>query len=594
MFPSNRKAQGLVPTKRITFGAAQSASTSYPYPVCEVPKSKNNRKALGYESMRELTYGGGSTASTSYPVSVWGAPQSPNDCKALDFEPMREITYSRGSTASTSYPISNWGAPQSPNDGKALGFETVRAITFAGSESNASAVFPMMMKHNGPKKAKKGLAFSQSTVEEIKPMKQVSRKPSKMIPIAAAKMTIHPSFHFTVVTKDLPTTSKGHPTSSKAQSGNSEVGMFSGETKDYPLFRQNLVQYFKRDKSLDVMEKASFLMSHLEAKAKQFVQHFMSPITKDSYELILARLDLVYRWDKGDTDEVALSKLASLKNLKVLNSKNILRIITVVEAALGPLNRMYPDDDGYTLHETFERLLKILPVVERGLFIGFCAADRLTPNIESYLDFLRSKYDSRIKDDTSEKPNPVKKVRTKASAMTEVKPKVKKIRNPVDPDAPPKVKKVRKLVGTNGPHVVRTKAAARTQKIPKAEVTTSCQVDTQKPHEDLKTERNIPLKEMTMKNKPEASKVPRSKCKACEKVHGLGFCQVFRALKISDRRKLVTDAKACKCCLAIGHDVKDCTKLKKCNILGCSLFHHQLLHTEVGRKILDFEESGGM
>ena len=69
-------------------------------------------------------------------------------------------------------------------------------------------------------------------------------------------------------------------------------------------------------------------------------------------------------------------------------------------------------------------------------------------------------------------------------------------------------------------------------------------------------------------------------CEMCEEPHRLWTCPNFIASTIPVRFKFVTEKRMCYHCLNGGHGSRDCTFKRdiKCNIDGCTRYHHHLLH----------------
>ncbi len=68
-------------------------------------------------------------------------------------------------------------------------------------------------------------------------------------------------------------------------------------------------------------------------------------------------------------------------------------------------------------------------------------------------------------------------------------------------------------------------------------------------------------------------------CKLCsERNHPLYFCNGFKQMDVSNRKKHVSSSNCCFNCLTPGHSTKQCHSRKVCQI--CSGKHHSLLHTD--------------
>jgi len=79
-------------------------------------------------------------------------------------------------------------------------------------------------------------------------------------------------------------------------------------------------------------------------------------------------------------------------------------------------------------------------------------------------------------------------------------------------------------------------------------------------------------------------------CTACGEKHSLDKCAKFKTLDMNQRREAVRIAKACNCCLKLGHFVRDCQARRQCGKNGCKRDHHPLLHDEVFLRYLAMEE----
>ena len=62
--------------------------------------------------------------------------------------------------------------------------------------------------------------------------------------------------------------------------------------------------------------------------------------------------------------------------------------------------------------------------------------------------------------------------------------------------------------------------------------------------------------------------------------HEISECRAFHEESVIARWDLVSDYRACWCCLKSGHRLADCYKLKECGVNGCKDRHHPLLHEE--------------
>lgn len=69
-----------------------------------------------------------------------------------------------------------------------------------------------------------------------------------------------------------------------------------------------------------------------------------------------------------------------------------------------------------------------------------------------------------------------------------------------------------------------------------------------------------------------------NRCHACDQSHLLYQCEMFKAMNVCDRRKIVNTNKLCFNCFRNGHAAKGCRSLHKC--FKCKRNHHTLLHLE--------------
>jgi len=66
-------------------------------------------------------------------------------------------------------------------------------------------------------------------------------------------------------------------------------------------------------------------------------------------------------------------------------------------------------------------------------------------------------------------------------------------------------------------------------------------------------------------------------CFKCEGEHYLPDCRAYKELPLRDRVKFCLNHMLCFCCLGPGHSSRDCSS-KSCEVDGCSIKHHRLLH----------------
>ena len=68
-------------------------------------------------------------------------------------------------------------------------------------------------------------------------------------------------------------------------------------------------------------------------------------------------------------------------------------------------------------------------------------------------------------------------------------------------------------------------------------------------------------------------------CAFCGRTgHGIWSCHQFQQRPVLDRWKTAKEKQLCFRCLATDHHGKDCRRSRQCNIGGCQLTHHRLLH----------------
>ena len=68
--------------------------------------------------------------------------------------------------------------------------------------------------------------------------------------------------------------------------------------------------------------------------------------------------------------------------------------------------------------------------------------------------------------------------------------------------------------------------------------------------------------------------------------HGIWGCNKFKQIEVGDRWKFAKDNRLCFRCLSVDHRGKDCNRSRQCNVNGCQLNHHRLLHdTDNSRKL---------
>ena len=70
------------------------------------------------------------------------------------------------------------------------------------------------------------------------------------------------------------------------------------------------------------------------------------------------------------------------------------------------------------------------------------------------------------------------------------------------------------------------------------------------------------------------------KCYVCSEEHRVVECPTFSGCTIEQKVQHVRDQRLCFSCLNRGHVTKDCKSKVKCDVNGCSRFHHHLLHQD--------------
>ena len=82
---------------------------------------------------------------------------------------------------------------------------------------------------------------------------------------------------------------------------------------------------------------------------------------------------------------------------------------------------------------------------------------------------------------------------------------------------------------------------------------------------------------------------PRKKppCSLCgQSNHGIWNCNQFKQKTVGERWNIAKEQHLCFRCLSNEHRGKDCKRSRRCEVGGCQLTHHRLLHdTESGRKL---------
>ena len=71
---------------------------------------------------------------------------------------------------------------------------------------------------------------------------------------------------------------------------------------------------------------------------------------------------------------------------------------------------------------------------------------------------------------------------------------------------------------------------------------------------------------------------PKKGCTVCRQSHELEDCRTFKGFSTRERLEHLRRSGACFFCLEAGHSTRDCRIARRCEIGGCSRFHHKLLH----------------
>lgn len=78
----------------------------------------------------------------------------------------------------------------------------------------------------------------------------------------------------------------------------------------------------------------------------------------------------------------------------------------------------------------------------------------------------------------------------------------------------------------------------------------------------------------------ETEELPETKCGMCAESHSTAICEQFLCLTGEERWDEVTHRQLCFCCLQPGHILPSCAEKRKCAAKGCSMWHHDLLHSK--------------
>ncbi len=72
--------------------------------------------------------------------------------------------------------------------------------------------------------------------------------------------------------------------------------------------------------------------------------------------------------------------------------------------------------------------------------------------------------------------------------------------------------------------------------------------------------------------------VPAVACPLCKVAHDLEKCTSFLKLNTEQRWRVIKENKRCFRCLESNHRIRDCKSHLVCQMVGCSKYHHSLLH----------------
>jgi len=320
---------------------------------------------------------------------------------------------------------------------------------------------------------------------------------------------------------------------------------FEGDRKEYPAFRQSLQLCLDRMDFPTGQDKAIYVYKFLKGPVREKCSYFMSTLTEHSYKHMLCFLDDGYGTDES-YDLVAIERLAALPKLSELNQDNILDHLAVIGAATGPLMKLSPEALQTPNGEKYFRLLRTLPIRDQDQYFTECRMLKAPRTLETLTSFLRSKLRDR------------KHGRSLYQPETEKKPKKTK------------GKWGRRQRGNNS----RSRGDKMYLNAP--EGASDCSENSSTESEDEEAEANYAVME--------------GQCAACGEKHSLDRCTKMKHLDMDKRREAVRVAKACNCCLKLGHYARDCPAKKRCGKDGCKRIHHPLLHDEAFLRYLAMEE----
>ncbi len=326
-----------------------------------------------------------------------------------------------------------------------------------------------------------------------------------------------------------------------------DLDKFAGDVEHYPVFRQNLLLCLERERFRDTKDKAVFIYKYLSGPAKEMVTHLMRPLANETWETILKKLDRAYGRE-NEVDRILIRKLYKLPKLNELTQENLLHMATVLEAAIPALLRREPESVTAIDCDKINRLVNLLPPVDRDLFYSHCKMTNQFPNVKGLLHYLDEKFDMR------KHTLPIKPERTQQKPQT-------------------KASRIKPLYLTTPRDEWSN---------PSGGSSSESVFEDDTPGTVLKTDES-------QNTQTEKKYGP---CKHCAGPHTLGYCNTFKDLPLAKRREVVDAAKACSSCLATGHFARTCRRRRNCPHPGCDMRHHHLLHDDYIVKLKFFEETG--
>uniref|UniRef100_A0A182NX86 Uncharacterized protein n=1 Tax=Anopheles dirus TaxID=7168 RepID=A0A182NX86_9DIPT len=71
------------------------------------------------------------------------------------------------------------------------------------------------------------------------------------------------------------------------------------------------------------------------------------------------------------------------------------------------------------------------------------------------------------------------------------------------------------------------------------------------------------------------------KCLLCNEAHSITDCSRFKHKTVNDRWRFINQKRLCaNCCKFSNHNTRQCKLPSQCNITGCGMKHHSLLHNQ--------------